>query len=207
LILDTKHNMDTMVHRQKQETDDNTATTVDSAHPSSNGSRNDEDSSMANASQDSTGSDGGESSSSEESDDSTSDEGESESDDIATVKPGSKPNFSARVASGAPSLEDRLKSFLPQLAEANNKLQQDGVNGFSMEDVKEDEPHIEMNLGLGVLKEMNGKDGEEGADSSEDEEEDGDATASPERKRREKDIMGKLMGGRKNEAAGIEEVG
>ena len=196
--------MDTMVHRQKQETDDNTATTVDSAHPSSNGSRNDEDSSMANASQDSTGSDGGESSSSEESDDSTSDEGESESDDIATVKPGSKPNFSARVASGAPSLEDRLKSFLPQLAEANNKLQQ---NGFSMEDVKEDEPHIEMNLGLGVLKELNGKDGEEGADSSEDEEEEGDATASPERKRREKDIMGKLMGGRKNEAAGIEEIG
>jgi hypothetical protein len=201
--------MDTMVHRQKQETDNDaatTTTTVDSAHPSSNGSRNEQDSSMTspNASQDSTGSDGEESSSSEESDDSNSDEGESESADIATVKPGSKPNFSARVASGAPSLEDRLKSFLPQLAEANNKLQQ---NGFTMEDVKEGEPHIEMNLGLGVLKELNGKDGEEGADSSEDEEEDGDATASPERKRREKDIMGKLMGGRKNEAAGIEEVG
>jgi hypothetical protein len=199
--------MDTMAHRQKQDSGKSTATTtVDSAHPSSNGSRNDEDSSMTspNASQASTGSDGEESSSSEESDDSTSDEGESESDDIATVKPGSKPNFSARVASGAPSLEDRLKSFLPQLAEANNKLQQDG---FSMEDVKEDEPHIEMNLGLGVLKELNGKDGEEAADSSEDEEEDGDATASPERKRREKDIMGKLMGGRKNEAAGIEEIG
>jgi hypothetical protein len=98
-----------------------------------------------------------------------------------------------------------LKSFLPQLAEANNKLQQDGANAFSMEDVKEDEPHIEMNLGLGVLKELNGKDGEEAADSSEDE--DKDASASPERKRREKDIMGKLMGGRENQTAGIEEVG
>jgi hypothetical protein len=203
--------MDTMAHRQKQDPDKIIATTiVDSARPSSNGSRNDEDSSMTspNASQDSTGFDGEESSSSEESDDSTSDEGESENDDIATVKPGSKPNFSAPVASGAPSLQDRLKSFLPQLAEANNKLQQ---NGFSMEDVKEDEPHIEMNLGLGVLKELNGKYGEEAADSSEDEDEgesEGEGEdASPERKRREKDIMGKLMGGRKNEAAGIEEIG
>jgi hypothetical protein len=96
---------------------------------------------------------------------------------------------------------------LPQLAEANNKLQQDGANAFSMEDVKEDEPHIEMNLGLGVLKELNGKDGEEAADSSEDEYEDEDPSASPERKRREKDVMGKLMGGRENQTAGIEEVG
>lgn len=203
--------MDNMVHRQKQDTDNSatpSTTTVNPALLSSNGSRNDEDSSMTspNASQD-PGSDGEESSSSEDSDDSTSDEGESESDDIATVKPGSKPNFSARVATGAPSLEDRLKSFLPQLAEANNKLQQDGANAFSMEDVKEDEPHIEMNLGLGVLKELNGKDGEEAADSSEDEDEDEDPSASPERKRREKDVMGKLMGGRENQTAGIEEVG
>jgi hypothetical protein len=203
--------MDNMVHRQKQDTDNSattSTTTVNPALQSSNGSRNDEDSSMTspNASQD-PGSDGEESSSSEDSDDSTSDEGESDSDDIATVKPGSKPNFSARVATGAPSLEDRLKSFLPQLAEANNKLQQDGANAFSMEDVKEDEPHIEMNLGLGVLKELNGKDGEEAADSSEDEDEDEDPSASPERKRREKDVMGKLMGGRENQTAGIEEVG
>ena len=203
--------MDNMVHRQKQDTDNSatpSTTTVNPALQSSNGSRNDEDSSMTspNASQD-PGSDGEESSSSEDSDDSTSDEGESEGDNIATVKPGSKPNFSARVTSGAPSLEDRLKSFLPQLAEANNKLQKDGANAFSMEDVKEDEPHIEMNLGLGVLKELNGKDGEEAADSSEDEDEDEDPSASPERKRREKDIMGKLMGGRENQTAGIEEVG
>jgi hypothetical protein len=196
--------MDTMVHRQKQDTD-NSATTSTTALQGSHGSRNDEDSSMTSpkASHDSTGSDGEESSSSSESDDSTSDEGESESNDIPTVKPGSKPDFSARVASGATSLEDRLKSFLPQLAEANNKLQQGGANGFSMEDVKEDEPHIEMNLGLGVLKEMNGKDGEEEAESSEDEDED----ASPERKRTEKDIMGKLMGGRETQTAGIEEIG
>jgi len=201
-----------MAHRQKQDTDSSattSSTTANSALQSSNVSRKDEDSSMSSpiASQKSTESTGEDSTSSEESDDSTSDEGESESDDIATVKPGSKPNFSARVASGAPSLEDRLKSFLPQLAEANNRLQQGGANGYSMEDVKEDEPHIEMNLGLGVLKELNGKDGEGGAESSEDEDEDEDADASPERKRREKDIMGKLMGGREKQAAGIEEIG
>ena len=200
-----------VAHRQKHDTDSSattSTTTVNPAVQSSNASRNDGDSSMSSpkSSQKTLESTGETSSSSEESDDSTSDEGESESDDdIATVKPGSKPNFSARVAAGAPSLEDRLKSFLPQLAEANNKLQQGGANGFSMEDVKEDEPHIEMNLGLGVLKEMNGKDGEE-ADSSEDEGYEDDV-ASPERKRREKDIMGKLMGGREKQAASIQEIG
>lgn len=200
-----------MAHRQKQHMDSRATTSVDSALQSSNGSRNDGDSSMSSprASQNSTESEVEKSSSSEESDDSTSDEdqSDSESDNIATVKPGVKPNFSARVTSGAPSLEDRLKSFLPQLAEANSKLQQGGANGSSMEDVKEDEPHIEMNLGLGVLKELNGKDGEDAEDSSEDEDENEDASASPERKRREKDIMGKLMGGRENQAAGIEEIG
>jgi len=143
------------------------------------------------------------SSATSDSDASTSDE-DSDEEEIATVKPGSKPNFSARVASGAPSLEDRLKSFLPQLAEANSKLQQGGENEFSMEVVREDEPHIEMDLGLGVLEETNGKEGEE--DSEDEDREDGEA-GSPERKRKEKDVMGKLMGKKENQTAGIEEVG
>lgn len=142
-----------------------------------------------------------EESSSEDSDASTSDN----EDEIATVTMGQKPDFTARVASGAPSLEDRLKAFLPQLAEANDKLEKDGAKGHSMEDVKDDEPHIEMSLGLGLLEEKSGKDGEqddEEEDSSEDEDEDG-----AEKNRKEKDVMGKLMGGRENQAAGIEEVG
>lgn len=142
-----------------------------------------------------------EESSSEDSDASTSD-GE---DEIATVTTGQKPDFTARVASGAPSLEDRLKAFLPQLAEANDKLGKDGAKDHSMEDVRDDEPHIEMSLGLGLLEEKSGKEGEQGGDeedSSEDEDEGG-----AEKSRKEKDVMGKLMGGRENQAAGIEEVG
>lgn len=104
-----------------------------------------------------------------------------------------------------------MKSFLPQLAEANSKLESEGAKKeFSMEDVKDDEPHIEMNLGLGVLKEKSGKEGEESSDSEdEEEEEEGEGEVSPERKRKEKDVMGKLMGGREKQAAagGIEEVG
>jgi hypothetical protein len=158
-----------------------------------------------NASRDESTSDSDASSSSEESDDSTSD-GEDEDDEIATIKPGTKPNFSAQVASGAPSLADRLKSFLPQMAEANSKLEQGDANEYSMEAVKDDEPHIEMDLGLGVLEETNGKDGDD-SDDDEDENLEEDASASPERKRKEKDVMGKLMGKKENQTAGIEEVG
>lgn len=138
---------------------------------------------------------------------SSSEEDEEPEPTIPTVTTRSKPNFSARIAAGAPSLEDRLKSFLPQLAEANSKLEQEGG---SMEDVKDDEPHIEMNLGLGVLKEKSGKEGEESSDSEEETEEGEDAEASsPERKRKEKDVMRKLMGGKEKQAAagGIQEVG
>jgi hypothetical protein len=150
----------------------------------------------------------------EDSEASTSDEEEElEEEEIATLKPGLKPNFSARVASGAPSLEDRLKSFLPQLAEANSKLEQSGaLEEFSMEVVREDEPHIEMDLGLGVLEETGGEGGggeSEGEDDDGDEDGTGDAETglSPERRKREKDVMGKLMGKRENQTAGIEEVG
>jgi hypothetical protein len=158
------------------------------------------------SSRDESTSDSDASSSSGESDASTSEEEDEDEEEIATIKPGTKPNFSARVASGAPSLADRLKSFLPQMAEANSKLEQGDANEYSMEAVKDDEPHIEMDLGLGVLEETNGKDGED-SDDDEDEEKDGDTSASPERKRKEKDVMGKLMGKKENQTAGIEEVG
>lgn len=148
------------------------------------------------------GSDG--TSSSEESDESSSDE--DGDGDVDMLPPGQKPDFSAKIAAGAPSLEDRLKSFLPQLAEANSKLDQDGGKGQNIEDVKDDEPHIEMSLGLGLLEEKSGKEGEE-EDSSEDEGEGDEAGESSEKRRKEKDVMGKLMGGRESHAGGIEEVG
>lgn len=137
--------------------------------------------------------------------DSTSEE-EDNNNDIPTLKPGVKPDFSSarKLTAGAPSLQDRLKSFLPQLAEANSKLAKDGTNAFSMEDVGEDEPHIEMDLGLGVLEEK--REGE-----SEDEDEGNGEMEGEERERKtkEKDVMSELMGrkGEDNLTKGIEEVG
>lgn len=131
-------------------------------------------------------------------------ESEEEEEEIATLKPGVKPDFSSArtFAAGAPSLADRLKAFLPQLAEANSKLQKGGENEYSMEVVGDDEPHIEMDLGLGVLEERNG----EGDSESDEDEEDGDESKDK-GKGKEKDVMGKLMGKKENQTAGIEEVG
>lgn len=142
-----------------------------------------------------------------DSDDASTSDSDSEEDaseeEVATLKPGVKPDFSrARaIASGAPSLEDRLKAFLPQLAEANSRLQKGGEGEYSMEVVGEDEPHIEMDLGLGVLEETNGDGG------SESDEEEGEEKGEGGRKRKEKDVMGELMGKKENQTAGIEEVG
>lgn len=124
---------------------------------------------------------------------------------IPTLTTGQKPDFSARIAAGAPSLEDRLKAFLPQLAQANDLLAKEGgKEQHSMEDVKDDEPHIEMSLGLGLLEEK--KEGEEEDDDDDDDEEEREGEDAEE-KRKEKDVMGKLMGGRENLTKGIEEVG
>jgi hypothetical protein len=193
-----------MANNEDHDMDNSAAPTSASVNLALRSSTNTPGSNKPSASRDESTSDSDASSSSEESDDSISEE--DNDDEIATIKPGTKPNFSAQVASGAPSLADRLKSFLPQMAEANSKLEQGDANEYSMEAVKDDEPHIEMDLGLGVLEETNGKDGED-SDDDEDEEKDGDASASPERKRKEKDVMGKLMGKKENQTAGIEEVG
>ena len=138
--------------------------------------------------------------------DSDSEEDASEEEEqIPTLKPGTKPDFSSvrRIASGAPSLEDRLKAFLPQLAEANSKLQKGGEGEYSMEVVGEDEPHIEMDLGLGVLEETKG-----GSESESDEDDEDSGEEEGERKsKKEKDIMAELMGKKENVTAGIEEVG
>lgn len=133
--------------------------------------------------------------------DSDSDSTSDNDEEIATLKPDQKPDFTARVAAGAPSLEDRLKAFLPQLKEANSQLTEKGGKGQSMEDVGEDEPHIEMSLGLGLLEEK------KGGDSNDEEEEEESEEEGEEKKRKEKDVMGRLMGGRENQGKGIEEVG
>lgn len=177
--------------------------------PKNNSTKNNDNDEMDTSQPESNEESSSEDSDDDEDDSSSDSEEEEEEEKIATLKPGTKPDFSARIAAGAPSLEDRLKAFLPQLAEANDLLGKGNAKEHSMEDVGDDEPHIEMSLGLGLLEEKNGKEGEgqEESDSEDDEGMDGSGEDAVEKKRKEKDVMGKLMGGRENQAAGIEEVG
>lgn len=93
-----------------------------------------------------------ESSSSISSSDSESKSDEDTEERIVTIGGPKKPNMAREaVTSGAGDLRSRLQNLLPQLATANDLLaSQDGVN---MEEVDDEEDHIEMNLGLGVLEE------------------------------------------------------
>lgn len=153
------------------------------------------------------GSDESMSSVSSDSESGNDDEISEDEDDVATIRTQKKPDFTAPSLGGAGDLQARLRAFLPQMADANSKLATDGAARFSMEDVGEEEPHIEMNLGLGVLEEQ----GEGGSESSEDEddqeEQDEEMPLASDGPRKEKDVMGRLMGGREPRKGGVEEVG
>ncbi|SMQ47617.1 unnamed protein product [Zymoseptoria tritici ST99CH_1A5] len=84
---------------------------------------------------------------------SSSEDGEDDSmeEEVVTVGGPKKPRINPKILSNAQDLQARLKSFLPQLQQANTELAAKGP-GLSMEDVEDDEQHIEMNLGLGVLE-------------------------------------------------------
>ena len=73
---------------------------------------------------------------------STSSEGSSSEDDETRITATSKNETDA-------DLKSRLAAFLPQMKKAN----QDLTNAEQIDDVGEDEQHIEMSLGLGVLEE------------------------------------------------------
>lgn len=101
-------------------------------------------------------------------------------------------------------LKSRLAAFLPQLAQSNQELERLKERGElkSFEDVEEGKEYIEMDLGLGVLEEK--KPGMEEDKDGEDEEMDQDEA---ERRKKEEDVLGKMMGfkkGRQN--TGISEV-
>ncbi|KAI9757085.1 MAG: hypothetical protein M1815_002199 [Lichina confinis] len=59
----------------------------------------------------------------------------------------------------------RLSTFLPELAASNEQLEEERASGKieerQLENVREDEAHIEMNLGLGVLEEVKDSSGSE----------------------------------------------
>ena len=75
-------------------------------------------------------------------------------------------------------LKSRVAMFLPQLQAANEGLQQGDMAGF--EDVDDEEQHIEMNLGLGVLTD---KRSDIDSESSSEDESDADAQQRPNKRK------------------------
>ncbi|KAK4505529.1 hypothetical protein PRZ48_003492 [Zasmidium cellare] len=97
------------------------------------------------------------------SDDSSSeDEDEDESEDeIVTLGGPKKPAIDPkRVLEEAHKLYARLQEIMPKLRQANSNLAEN-AGALNIENVKDGERHIEMNLGLGVLEEQQDSDEEE----------------------------------------------
>ena len=145
-----------------------------------------------------------------------SDDNDSE-DDIITIGGPKKPDIThSHFQAGSDDLRSRLSAFLPQLAEANEVLQ-DGQEVHSMEDVEEDEQHIEMNLGLGVLEaKVDNGDSSSSDRSSDTEDEPGQqddlptssGTAKRRKEDRNSDVMGDLLGKpMERHKVGIEDLG
>ncbi|PNS19255.1 hypothetical protein CAC42_2432 [Sphaceloma murrayae] len=116
-------------------------------------------------------------------------------------------------------LKERLAAFLPQMKAANDSLEELKQSGrlkeVVLDDVEEGRPHIEMNLGLGVLEEQRDGDSSSGSDDEDAEESVRDASVSAVRQNQDvqKDtrVMDKLMGQpagkRKTVIQEVEDVG
>ena len=128
---------------------------------------------------------------------------DSDEDEIVTIGGPKKPEIAhTQLADGAQDMRARITSFLPQLAEANDLLTS-GQDVQNIEDVDEDEQHIEMNLGLGVLEEQHDDsasgDSEERHSESDDEDVELPASSGTVKRVNESqkaDVMGKLLGSR-----------
>ena len=144
-------------------------------------------------------------------------------DEIIAIGGPKKPNMTRTgISEGAQDLRARLSALLPRLAESNEALSHEG-GGLGIEDVDEDEQHIEMNLGLGVLEEKYQSDGDgddqpgndpsQSSDGEIDRIDGEDVPVSPgavkrSPQRRHIDAMSKLKGQKNaSKRPGIEEVG
>lgn len=133
-----------------------------------------------------------------------------EEEEIVTLGGPMKPwDDPKRVLEEAHKLQCRLQELLPKLNNANRELAKKGAT-LSMEEVDDDEQHIEMNLGLGVLEEQHNSDDEdalnEGQAVPRNEASCGKDDAARESES-ETDVMRSLLGTDKNhEKPGIEEV-
>lgn len=148
----------------------------------------------------------------EDDDEDEDDESIREPDTTVTLGAPKKPMIDPKVLSDASDLASRLKAFLPQMQQANSELAERGA-GMSMEDVDDEEEHIEMSLGLGVLEQKKA-DGlkdflrRKSQPGSDDERSDHENDASS---GDEPDVLGRLMNMERDSAKvgqppGIEEV-
>jgi hypothetical protein len=118
-------------------------------------------------------------------------------DEVTNLRPGRKPEI--RKEHARKDLLEKIRSFLPELEEANEQLEKERAAGTlderNIEVYDEDGQHIEMNLGLGVLEEkVESQDSDDEDMSDEDDE--------------QRDIMRKLMGAGQSQAGiHIQEVG
>ncbi|KAH8148358.1 uncharacterized protein LAJ45_07459 [Morchella importuna] len=129
-----------------------------------------------------------------------------------STTPATAPQNKPKIAPMPPSsdLLSRLNAFLPAISAANRDLEGEIAAGTiaqrNIENVSEkEEAYIEMNLGLGVLKQIDPNNPDESESESEEEEEkekDSDAGAKAE----EKDILGKLLQRPARGKPGIQEV-
>lgn len=130
-------------------------------------------------------------------------------DESSLQIPGSAPKKPDMTSFPRPglSIRDRVAAFLPELAAANQELEELRRNGgldakilddFTDKDGNGGGGYIEMDLGLGVLEEKNGNEGSESESNSDTGDGENDVKVMD-------DLMGR-KGKREAQAAGIEEV-
>ncbi|KAL0636871.1 hypothetical protein Q9L58_004092 [Maublancomyces gigas] len=113
-----------------------------------------------------------------------------------------------KIAAVSPSADllSRLNAFLPEISAANRELESEiaagtiGARNIENVDGSKDEAYIEMNLGLGVLKELKPRQpGDPESSESESEGEEGEESEEGE----EGDILAKLLNGNKRYGKGL----
>lgn len=108
-----------------------------------------------------------------------------------------KPDMGENIVSEeSRDLRSRLADLLPQLAQSNELLATQ-TSGYNIEDVDEEQQHIEMNLSLGVLEHKNMNDESSSEQTSDCEDDRSDLEDGRLRtKSKTTDIMSRLMGER-----------
>ncbi|KAJ5975867.1 hypothetical protein N7481_009574 [Penicillium waksmanii] len=112
---------------------------------------------------------------------------------------------------GGSDLLSRLSSFLPQMKDANEELEKEIAAGrgdaMVLDSVDDGKDYIEMNLGLGVLKEKRA-DGQDSSSEDESDNEDPEGSAKTKQDKEKPDVLDMLMGGKKadTEKPSIEEM-